>query len=303
MRFHSIAAAILITGFSLSAVEARDCGGELVRVSDRQPVLFTDMHKDISQAGMIAVGERHGLKEHVEAAACLLETMNDASPKGSVSLVVEHIASRMQPEIDRYRKDHPADATGLGAALQWDKSGWPAWPIYQPLYETAFKGGNPVLGAAQERGTPPPSQDALDTKLDSDNAARIVKTWAAIMNDAHCGTLDEARSVVYARVQAGRDIAMAAVGETVLKSGHKLMFYSGREHSRNDISVPHIVSRDTGAGTVSISLQETAVGETPADRKAILEKADGRFDYVWFIGKAPDEDVCAVFKNRKKDGQ
>lgn len=303
MRFHSL------TGFAFtlcllpSMALAEDCGGRLVRVSDGKTMPFTKVLAEAEKASLVAVGERHGLKEHTEAAACLLKNL-DRKPgsKAQTALVVEHIASEKQPIIDNYRKEHPQDASGLGEALNWVRSGWPAWPVYEPLYAAAFKGGNGVYGSDQLKGIPAPSEADLTPRL-GDDTKRVVSTWAAMMNEAHCGTLDAARSEQFGRAQAGRDLAMASVVQNVLGQGKRVLFYSGRGHGRKDVSVPFIVGKQANIVPLSISLQETSIGDKPVNRKQIRAEAKGRYDYIWFIGKAPQEDFCAVFRKNKKTGE
>lgn len=302
MRFRGMIGMLLVSALLQTAALAADCGGRLVRVSDGRTITFDAMAAGVSKAEVVAVGERHGLREHVGAASCLLKALGRKQDfAGRTSLVVEHIASEKQPLIEAYRREHPEDASGLGEALQWSKSGWPAWPVYEPLYAAAFAGRHPVYGSDWKKGTPPPSEDDLASRLGGADASHVVRTWAGLMNEAHCGTLDEARSLVFARAQTGRDLAMAGVVQSELSKGNRVLFYSGRSHSRKDISVPFIVGAGAKVRVASISLQETSIGKTRVSRKEVLKEAGGRYDYVWFIGKAPKEDVCAVF--RKKSGE
>ncbi len=278
---------------------AADCGGKIVRVADGRSVSFDKVMQEIDSAKLVAVGERHGVKEHVNAAACLLQKLNSAGGDKR-AVVVEHVAAEKQPIIDAYRKEHPRDAKGLGEALQWGKSGWPAWPVYLPLYGGAFKGGNAVYGADQPKGTPTPALDELAPRL-GDQAGQIVSTWGGLMNEAHCNALNEAQAEKFGRAQANRDLAMASVVRSALAHHSRVLFYSGRGHSRKDVSVPLLVNRETGAATVSITLQETHIGKELVKPAEVLAQAKGRYDYVWFIGRAPEEDVCAAFRNKGKD--
>ena len=102
----------------------------------------------------LAIGERHGVEEHPRAAGCLLASI---SKRANYTLVLEHLDPAQQVVLDQYRLDHPEVVDGLGTALKWWTSGWPAWSIYKPLFETAWLGRAPILAGDVARTASIPS--------------------------------------------------------------------------------------------------------------------------------------------------
>ena len=43
--------------------------------------------------------------------------------------------------LGRYLAAHPRDAAGLGEAVNWKASGWPAWAMYEPIARAALDAG------------------------------------------------------------------------------------------------------------------------------------------------------------------
>lgn len=99
----------------------QSCEGDLWRVADTKVISSDALVEEIGNARLVALGELHGVRGHVEAARCLLRQIEDTR---KTSLVIEHVSSSDQARIDSFRSKHPETVSGLGKTLQWWMTGW-----------------------------------------------------------------------------------------------------------------------------------------------------------------------------------
>src|SRR5262249_8492433 len=83
----------------------------------------------VSAARFVLLGERHDHPEHHQFQAWLLRRMVDAGRRPAVAF--EMLDATQAPALARHLAAAPRDAAGLGDAVGWRTSGWPAWSLYQ----------------------------------------------------------------------------------------------------------------------------------------------------------------------------
>ena len=270
-----------------AAAHSEPCGGELVSVASGATVpLATTLTTVVGTTGMVLLGERHGVREHPKAAACLIAAL---AIKTRPTVVMEMLSADQRPALETYRSAHPEIVDGLGTTLAWWKTGWPAWSIYTPLFDAVWHTRSRLatgdLAAKAILKTPAELDAIYGTALTS-----VRKSWGEAMATAHCGLIDQTKTAILADRQINRDLAMADAVRNAAKDAPVLL-YAGRAHARQDRSVGYLL-RASDKPVVAISLQEVSVAGVAVDRKAVLADAKGRYDYVWFTGVADKADSC-----------
>src|SRR5206468_45426 len=82
------------------------------------------------------LGERHDNPEHHTLQARLLGGMIAAGRRPAVGF--EMLSTDDATAIARYLARSPKDASGLGEAVSWNRSGWPDWRLYEPIAQWAL---------------------------------------------------------------------------------------------------------------------------------------------------------------------
>jgi uncharacterized iron-regulated protein len=217
------------------------------------------------------------------------------------------------PAITRHLAAHPTDAIGLAQAVNWERSGWPAWAMYQPIAEAALHVELPIvatnLSQTTVRALGQSGKTALDAALaarlglDRPLAADVQMAMAEEIRDAHCGYASEPRVEAMIIVQRARDAQMA---ESLATAGqqHGAVLIAGAGHVRRDYGVPLYLARKAPDASVT-SLAFLEVSQDKLDPSATEYATRFRrqtlpFDYVWFTPRVDDQDPCAAFKEQLK---
>lgn len=286
-----------------------DAGGWLTRLDRANPLVgriwdvraraFVDEAALLGKAqaaSFVLLGEKHDNPDHHRLQARVVAGVARAGKKPAVVLEMAEIAQ--QPELDAFLEKHPGDAGGLGAALSWEKRGWPAWSTYQPIAEAALRGGLRLwagnVASSEARAVVKGGLAAL--------GAERVEAWglraplepaarAALeeeLRQSHCGHLPEQIIPGMADAQRARDAALA---DRMLASEAGAVLIAGAGHARSDRGVPlYLRARRPGAAVVSVAFREVQAGQT--------EPGDGPHDYLWFTPRLDDDDPCARMPKR-----
>src|SRR5207245_7020388 len=86
----------------------------------------------------VLLGERHDNPDHHALQAKLVRALVEAGRRPAVGF--EMLSTDDGPALSRYLARSPKDAAGLGDAVNWSRSGWPEWRIYQPIAQAALDG-------------------------------------------------------------------------------------------------------------------------------------------------------------------
>jgi uncharacterized iron-regulated protein len=271
--------------------------GQIYRVADARQVSESDLIATAAAADFVLIGERHGNRDHHRLQARIVESLQrDARRPRAVAF--EMIGADRQLDVVEYLDRHPGDAAGLGAALDWESQGWPAWALYEPIARTALANGAQIVAAdlneAEKRAVFDEGAQALRasfvrrTGLDRDLPAALTSDLQDELEEAHCGqATPEILRGMY-QVQRARD-AMMADRLTAASGRAGGILIAGNGHVRNDRGVPWYLARlEPGARTLSIGIIEV--------RGDLLRLPhDLPYDYVWFTPRAADdEDACAA---------
>ena len=261
---------------SAPAVELNPNPGALVQaMQGHRVVLLGEVHDNAVQ---------HALR----AAALRQWVLQGARP----ALAFEQFDRERQPDIDRARRERPADADYLIAQAK-GSGGW-RWESYRPYVALALEYGLPIVAANLSRG------EAMQVAKDGwpvlfDSATRSVLALDALPTDfwrkhedaiavGHCNLLSAEELPALARAQMARDIVMArSIRPYVDRS---VVLLAGNGHARRDIGVPFWLPADAVRSAVSIGMLER-------DDGSVSESADG-FDAYVITERAQRADPCTV---------
>lgn len=271
--------------------------GQIYRVADGGAVSESGLIETAAAADFVLIGERHDNRDHHRLQARIVQALqHDARQPRAVAF--EMIGVDRQLDVVEYLDRHPGDAAGLGAAVDWEARGWPAWGLYEPVARAALANGAQIVAAdldeAEKRAVFDHGAEALRarfvrrTGLDRELPAALTSDLRGELHEAHCGQASPEVVRGMYQVQRARDAMMAdrlAAGSG--KAGGILI--AGNGHVRNDRGVPwYLAQLEPGARTLSIGLVEVRddLPRLPHDLP---------YDYVWFTPSVDDGgDACAA---------
>lgn len=247
-------------------------------------------------AQVILLGETHDNPDHHALQAWMVRRVTADGARPLVAF--EMITPDQEAALRRHLADQPGDAAGLGAALAWEKSGWPEWPLYRPIAAAALEAGSPL--AAANLGTAGIAEAKADTLALPPLPAAQLAVMEQEIRDGHCGMLPQSALPPMVRIQRGRDAAMAAVLAEGIRTNGQTVLIAGTGHTRRDHAVPAVLAIQAPQTRVfSLGFLEVRSGR---DAPTAYETP---FDAVWFTPAAEREDMCAAFRrhmDKKKGG-
>jgi len=285
--------------------------GRLWSVRRRAFAAPDELVRDAVAARFVMLGERHDNPDHHRLQAEVLSAMVARGRRPAVAF--EMFDTGQQEAIDRYRDryraDRTHDASGLGPALDWSKTGWPPWTEYLPIAEVAFRDALPIVAAnlplAQVRALVHGQPDAMDAAararlgLDRPLPADAERALLDELRASHCGHIGERMLPPMLLAQRARDAQMAErLRADTAADGAVLI--AGAGHARLDRGVPWYLGQSAPDAAV-VSIAFTEVDKTVSDAARYVDAPAGgaagpSFDYLWFTPRASDEDHCAVFE-------
>jgi uncharacterized iron-regulated protein len=259
----------------------------------------------LAAAHFVLLGERHDNPDHHRLQGRVVESLVSAGRRPAI--VLEMLEVAQQAAIDEYVARADATAAGFGAALGWEKTSWPPFKDYQPIFDAAFAGKLPIVAgnvaqadakALVKQGVAAlPPERVQELRLAHAFPAPLEATLVEELRASHCGQLPENLLGPMALAQHARDAQMA---KALVRAGAKdgAVLIAGGGHARLDRAVPYYLALDApGASIASLVFREVQHAET--EPKSYLAD-EGPFDYVWFTPRGTDEDPCAAFHPKAK---
>jgi uncharacterized iron-regulated protein len=262
-------------------------------------------------ADFVLLGEIHTNPDHHRIQAMLIGELAAAGRRPAI--VLEMIPASLQGRLDEYLAAGPNDASGLGAAVDWEKRGWPDWAIYLPIAEAALGSGLKLKAGDLDRGLlqrigkagaaalDPGARERyrLNRPLEPDLQAALTGT----LMESHCNLLPQAALAPMLMVQRARDGALA---DAMLSAGEDdgAVLIAGSGHVRRDWAAAAVmISRVPDASIVSVALIEVdAAHSTFSDYEFGPVDAPNSgvapYDYVVFTPRADLTDRCAELAKR-----
>ena len=256
---------------------------------------------DLVQARFVLLGEKHDNADHHRLQARLVGALSASGRKPT--LAFEMLDVEQQPAVEAWLAQRPADVDALARAVTWERSGWPDWALYRPLFATGLEHGLRIVGAnlprTRVRQLVNQGPEALDAEtrarlgLDAPLPPDVDQAMRAEMRDSHCGQLPESMEEPMVLAQRARDAQMAdRLLSTASPDGALLI--TGTGHARTDRGVPAQLARRSPQSPVrSLAFLEVEPGMALPPDPASSEKPP--YDYVWFTPAPQREDPCNAF--------
>jgi len=261
----------------------------------------------LKDADITLLGEHHDNADHHRLQSWALENIL-ASGRHPV-LAFEMILPEQQAALQRQRTEHPDDLDGLAIALNWEKSHWPAWPHYRPLFALALTSELEIRAAnipndlvrSLAKGLPLSPEASQHYHLDQPLDPALDAAMAEEIRQSHCGQMPEQAVPGMVLIQRARDAAMALAISEAAEGGAVLI--AGAGHSRTDRGAPRFLP-SLAPGKRVFSLAFVEVDDEllePAGYGEGLGSTLPPFDAVWFTPRANNDDVCANLANFLKN--
>ena len=245
----------------------------------------------------ILLGEKHDNPDHHRLQTWVLDALIAAGRRPAVAF--EMFTLDDGGKIARYLATGARSAAGLGDAVDWSRSGWPPWSLYQPIADRALAAGLPIvaanLGPATTRAVARQGVGALEPTLvarlhlDRPLDAPTRSQMAAEIREAHCGHASEALLSGMIAVQRARDAQMA--DRLAAAGGDGAVLIAGAGHVRTDRGVPaFLAALVPGARVGSVAFVEVSPDAPSPEAYAMP------VDYLWFTPRWDDTDPCERFR-------
>ena len=258
----------------------------------------------LARAEFVLLGEKHDNPDHHRLQAELLRGLIAAGRRPAVGF--EMFSLDDAGAIAKHLARAPSDAAGLGPAVNWQKSGWPDWAMYQPIAEAALAAKLTIVATNLPLATARQmSREGLalepsvrrDLGLDQPLSDAMLATMVADIQNSHCGYGSAESIQTMVQVQRARDAQMAQ-SLIAAATADGAVLVAGAGHVRSDYGIPvYLTAKAPGRQVVSIAFVEVDELE-PEPNKYLLAGAAGRapFDYLWFTPRLDNEDACEKFK-------
>jgi uncharacterized iron-regulated protein len=271
-----------------------------VRFLDRQSFLTL-----LARADFVLLGERHDNPDHHLLQAEVLRSLIALGRRPAIGF--EMFGLDDANAIANHLARAPNDAAGLGRAVNWNKSGWPDWAMYQPIAEAALQARLQIvatnLSLATARKMSSDGLAALEPSvklelgLDWPLSDAMFATMTTDIRDSHCGYASEESVKAMVGVQRARDAQMA---QSLIAAGDPdgAILVAGAGHVRKDYGIPvYLAAKAAGKQVVSIAFLEVD-DQKPEPHNYALPNSRLPFDYVWFTARVDDENPCEKFKSQ-----
>lgn len=295
--------------------------GVVYDVAGARVATADDVVAAAATADVVLLGEQHDNVDHHRLQAALLHELLARGRRPAMAF--EQIDLEKQAAVDFVLADDAASsprerAGRVAEAVGWDKSGWPPFEQYRPVFEMALAAGLPLEAANLSRARmhelfatgrkPVPEAPGLPKLTDAQKAS-----MKDDIVDSHCGYAPDGLVTSMIEGQRRRDAAMAeAVGKAAALPApgggvRGAVLLCGFAHARRDYGVPfYLAAAAPGLRVVSIAFVEVSpAGREPADYAEALHAPQLPFDYVVFTPRVDNEDPCEKFRpalDRMKKG-
>lgn len=269
--------------------------GRVWDVASERFVARSALDAAVAGAELVLLGEVHDNPDHHRLQAELLAA---AARARRPALALEMIDVPLQGKVDAAGSVPEA----VAEAVAWERSGWPDFALYRPIFEVAHARGLRIVAAnlsrPEARAVVREGLGAVSAEVREAVAPRWPPGDAALaelreeMKAAHCGHLPEGMLEPMALAQAARDAQLALrLAEAAQEEGAVLI--AGNGHVRRDVAVPSFLAKlAPSRSLLSVALLEVAPElQTPAQVSAAWGGALP-FDYVVFTPAKERPDPC-----------
>ena len=225
---------IICASLFSTSVFASKCDAQVYSVKASSFIDWSAFMIAVEHADIVAIGEEHGIKAHTNFAACLINQL-DAPQKHA--LVVEQISSDQQNIIDDYRNEHPELVSGLGKELKWWQTGWPAWHIYLPLFNSVWQRKVKLIAGDMPRVNH--ANDVVHNliKFHGEDYKTIHDIWKNRLYSVYCDNISADELEQQIVMQMFRDLHMTQKVVQATSRKYKVLYYCKSSASMEQIGL------------------------------------------------------------------
>ncbi len=255
--------------------------------------LDTKQQLDFAQANIILLGEQHDNPVHHKIQQEILERLGEQGRLSSV--VFEQIDWTEQGVLSQLTSQNLA---GLPEKLQWAKSGWPDYSLYEPLIATAVKynakviaGGLPknrlelLYKQGYEGAFTAPEVERLQVRkpIDAERTGLLLREIV----EGHCKMISDEQAAKMIPIQRARDAALIRGYQNEASIDGVSVFILGSGHARKEFGVPTLLKMTHPKAKVwSVGMQEAGAEPFP----------QGGFDKIFITERYERPDPCEGMK-------
>jgi len=290
--------------------------GRVLDSRDTTPLDARAVQDRLAGARFVLLGETHDSADAHLAQAWLLGLMIDAGRRPAV--VWEMLDSGQADALTAFLAGGDPAAEAMGEAIGWADSGWPDWPLYQPIAAEALAAGLPMLtgnlpvqtvrAIAQNGPEAVLGRDGLPPRaLNVPFPDPLRQALSVEILRGHCDMLPETAVPPMIDAQRARDgeMARAMLAGAALPGTDGAVLIAGNGHVRADRGVPWVMqhlSDGADADTLVVGVLEIPPDmpdtPTPEDLSDATMPPDSRppYDLVVFVPAVDDQDPCEKFR-------
>lgn len=261
----------------------------------------TELSERIKNDDLILIGEYHDNPQHHRLQAQLLSRL----PGDKAVVGFEHIDSKQEFDLNTYLKEPPGDAKGLGEVLNWQKSGWPPYALFLPVFKVILEKKWQITPLMFERKKAMQifkegysavlTEDVIkQLKPEKAFAQPVLDYRASLMKGAHCGMMPAKYLPKMVTAQIAKDAHMAHELHKEIQ-GKRGIVLSGNGHIRKDWGIPVFLKKLRPKSKMSV-ISIIEVEEKKLDPSQYLEASASFSDYVIFTAAYSRTDPCERMK-------
>lgn len=277
------------------------CAAAVPSLDDDPTVVARRIAARAQHVQVVYLGESHDNPYHHRDQARALEAMLAGGARPA--LAFEMLTQAQQDVVDGAMLGGASPAA-LGTLLKWEERGWPAFDMYQPLFDMARRDGLPVVALDLDESSvrriakaglgalPVEERTGLASRLAPD--ARREQGIARDIETAHCGLLPAAAVPGMVDAWHARNVTMARRILQALERAHQVVVIVGQGHQSPGGLADQVEALRPGTLQLIVDLVE-AGGREPDQTLSGLDM-DGRI--VWRTPAVVRPDPCAPLRNR-----
>ena len=273
-------------------------------VTEKNYITIDQLNSNLASFDVILLGETHDNAQHHQLQARVIDALLEQ--KIYPIIAFEMLNQNQQESIQKFQNQKDQDTDNFAEIVNWEKTGWPEWSLYRPVFAAAIENNLTIIAAnlnsKQIRKVIKQGAEVLSSEYQSllkkyQYDATLKKQLKQDILSAHCDMLPEKMLDPMLLGQQTRDIAMTmAIQKGLTSTDDKVVLIAGSGHTRTDYGIPYYLhSENPAAKIVSIAFFEVSQDKFQAADYAEdwNEKTTQLpFDYVWFTLRTEREDQC-----------
>ncbi len=287
-------------------------------VAEQKFISLEQLNNSILENDVILLGETHDNTKHHQLQAQVIKhlTNNQFSP----SIAYEMLDKNQQQVINEFQANYyPLIKNGktsdvskqvdlFAQTIDWEKSGWPEWHFYRPVFYNTIEKQLPMVAANLDIKTIRNVIKQGSQILDNSYQEQLLKyQYDEVLQkelekeilSSHCDMLPEKMLAPMLVGQQVRDLAMTQAIQSALTNQDepdKIVLIAGSGHTRTDYGIPYYLRQESPElKLLSLAFLEVIDGEFEPENyvKSWSDTAiQLPFDYIWFTEKTEREDQC-----------